>query len=241
MHDLEPAWEPTLEPEIEIPINRLSSRQQRKYHAALQQQHWLEAQVNLRPLVVEDITWVEQEVTEEDQGNFFEEGLEGSEQVATIWEELSEENSGWLGEANEEFEEGPGPSTAANWDINIDEQRLDFRNEEPPKGLEAGKILNPNPTLSNQHAEWRRKFNVQDDTANTPSPNPFCPFTSEIDWQIADWAIQEGLSQSVLDRLLKIPTVSIFHVRYIPIPYRKSRFLQSSVYRSRIPDPFIKR
>ncbi|KAH9915369.1 uncharacterized protein B0H18DRAFT_885983 [Fomitopsis serialis] len=40
------------------------------------------------------------------------------------------------------------------------------------------------------------------------APNPWAPFQSEMDWRFASWAVQEGLSQGSVDRVLEIPGVS---------------------------------
>ncbi|THU99769.1 hypothetical protein K435DRAFT_604199, partial [Dendrothele bispora CBS 962.96] len=38
----------------------------------------------------------------------------------------------------------------------------------------------------------------------------YSPFTSALDWRIARWAVEEGISQKALDRFLKIPKASYF-------------------------------
>jgi hypothetical protein len=40
------------------------------------------------------------------------------------------------------------------------------------------------------------------------APDRFSPFTSEIEWRVSQWAIQDGIGQRSLDRLLSIPGVS---------------------------------
>jgi hypothetical protein len=40
------------------------------------------------------------------------------------------------------------------------------------------------------------------------APDRFFPFASEIEWRVSQWAIQDGIGQRSLDRLLSIPGVS---------------------------------
>ena len=39
--------------------------------------------------------------------------------------------------------------------------------------------------------------------------NAFSPFSSELDWRIAEWAIKEKVGNSAIDRLLEIPGVCV--------------------------------
>ena len=39
-------------------------------------------------------------------------------------------------------------------------------------------------------------------------PNPFAPFSSELDWRVAHWAVKDGPGHNALNRLLEIPGVS---------------------------------
>jgi hypothetical protein len=40
--------------------------------------------------------------------------------------------------------------------------------------------------------------------------NPYAPFTSELDWRVAQWAVKEKVGHSAFDRLLDIPGVCPF-------------------------------
>ncbi|KAH9911408.1 uncharacterized protein B0H18DRAFT_892900 [Fomitopsis serialis] len=55
--------------------------------------------------------------------------------------------------------------------------------------------------------------------------NPWAPFQSEMDWRFASWAVQEGLSQSSVDRVLEIPG---FQER-LGLSYHNSRVLLQRV------------
>ena len=41
--------------------------------------------------------------------------------------------------------------------------------------------------------------------------NPFHPFNSELDWQIAQWKVKEGPGDSAFDWLLEIPEVCVHY------------------------------
>jgi hypothetical protein len=41
-------------------------------------------------------------------------------------------------------------------------------------------------------------------------PNPFAPFSSELDWRVAHWAVKDGPGHNAFNRLLEIPGVSNF-------------------------------
>ena len=111
---------------------------------------------------------------------------------------------------------GPGPQTAANHICQAveggkclhqplildddDDERVTIVNED------AGKVrrkvdppsLQP-PQRSDQHG----------DVSMEPSSN-FYPFNSELDWRVAQWAVQDSPGQNALDHLLSIPGVRLF-------------------------------
>ncbi|KDQ58820.1 hypothetical protein JAAARDRAFT_94675, partial [Jaapia argillacea MUCL 33604] len=86
----------------------------------------------------------------------------------------------------------------------------------------AGKVLQVDKTL---HDKWRRHFGErlekgmdqdgdvamdsdEDSVANGEvEGDVFMPFASELDWRIAQWAIQESPGKGSFDRLLAIPGV----------------------------------
>jgi hypothetical protein len=39
-------------------------------------------------------------------------------------------------------------------------------------------------------------------------PNPFAPFSSELDWRVAQWAVKDGPGHNAFNRFLEIPGVS---------------------------------
>ena len=39
-------------------------------------------------------------------------------------------------------------------------------------------------------------------------PNPFAPFSSELDWRVAHWAVKDGPGHNAFNRFLEIPGVS---------------------------------
>jgi len=46
-------------------------------------------------------------------------------------------------------------------------------------------------------------------TPTTGNSNPYAPFASELDWQIARWAMHNGIGHNSLDCLLGIPRVCL--------------------------------
>lgn len=99
---------------------------------------------------------------------------------------------------------GPGPQTAANrilrhfvFDENEDERFvLNDRN--------SGKIL--------RH-ESPPTYMTLDDDGDTlmgegQESNPFSPFSSELDWRVAQWAVEDEPGHNAFNRLLEIPGVS---------------------------------
>ena len=108
---------------------------------------------------------------------------------------------------------GPGPSTAANQIIQgaTNAQRSVLDDEDirvTVEDKEAGRIYrqDPPPTY----------ISVEDDEdgdivmGNDGEPNPFAPFSSELDWKVAQWAVKDGPGHNAFDRLLAIPGVGNF-------------------------------
>ena len=44
---------------------------------------------------------------------------------------------------------------------------------------------------------------------NTVPNNPYAPFSSEMDWMIAQWAVKDAPGHKAFDRFLEIPGVSL--------------------------------
>ncbi|KAJ7661850.1 hypothetical protein B0H17DRAFT_849402, partial [Mycena rosella] len=64
----------------------------------------------------------------------------------------------------------------------------------------------------NLHAKWKRSFGLVDldgdiQMGGAESPNGFAPFSSELDWRIAEWVIKDDPGHKAFDRLLDIPGV----------------------------------
>ncbi|KAF5361204.1 hypothetical protein D9757_013606 [Collybiopsis confluens] len=86
---------------------------------------------------------------------------------------------------------------------------------------------------SNIHQQWKSIFLEND--ARSPyntkgSENAYYPFTSRLDWEIAEWAVKEKISQKSFNRLLKIPQV---HTK-LGLSYTNSRSMLKLV--DEIPD-----
>ncbi|KAF5347871.1 hypothetical protein D9757_014942 [Collybiopsis confluens] len=63
----------------------------------------------------------------------------------------------------------------------------------------AGAVIGHEPTA---HERWKSIFHPEKKTGQ-----PYLPFGSRLDWEIAQWAIKEKIPQNSFDRLLKIPEV----------------------------------
>lgn len=77
----------------------------------------------------------------------------------------------------------------------------------------AGKIIGQDQKL---YDRWKQifgqgeSFNMDvDGEPGMEKQNPYAPFTSELDWRIARWAVKDNPGHKVFDRLLSIPGVSL--------------------------------
>ena len=114
----------------------------------------------------------------------------------------------------------PGPSTqaaqaAAHTQARFLDDDEDDRVEDV--NMEAGKVIRFSDTL---YEAWAKRFSQDDpedvemasDSSEAMDPpqqssNPFYPFASQIDWQIAHWFVKENPGHGAFDRLLQIPGV----------------------------------
>ena len=112
---------------------------------------------------------------------------------------------------------GPGPQTAAHrlrqtaasYHV-LDDNDGDDREITITK--DAGKVrrkVSP-PTLQFESKDANGDATMQEPNEEPPSRSPFFPFTSELDWKVAQWAIKEDPGQNALDRLLSVPGVRRF-------------------------------
>lgn len=78
----------------------------------------------------------------------------------------------------------------------------------------AGSVLRASEPL---YQRWRREFEgdvpemAEPERTGTVDPT-YAPFASSVDWEVARWAIEEGIGQNALNRLLAIPGVRIIFV-----------------------------
>lgn len=79
----------------------------------------------------------------------------------------------------------------------------------------AGQVIRMDASL---HERWKKTFEENQDleegrlivdSEEEDEPTAFYPFASQLDWQVACWAVQEGIGHGALDRLLAIPGVSL--------------------------------
>ncbi|KAJ3504237.1 hypothetical protein NLJ89_g8041 [Agrocybe chaxingu] len=119
--------------------------------------------------------------------------------------------------------QGPGPQTAANRAKaarfvldDLDDKRV------TDIDLLAGRIVRK-AQPSSQQADKDGDIQMSD-PSNAPDPR-FLPFTSELDWRIAQWAVRDGPGNNAFDRLLAIPGV----VDKLGLSYRNIRALHKKL------------
>ncbi|PPQ97258.1 hypothetical protein CVT26_000650 [Gymnopilus dilepis] len=108
---------------------------------------------------------------------------------------------------------GPGPSTAA-FSLLQGADKAPARNETVftdqaderyivwTEG--AGQILRKVAPPTYMPAEV---LDAQGDVDMNTDRSPFFPFSSELDWRVAQWAVKDGPGQNAFDRLLEVPGV----------------------------------
>ena len=105
-----------------------------------------------------------------------------------------------------------GPS-AHSRSLRVEEEEDDRVTELHPT---AGKVIRIDQTI---HEKWRQQFGLsgEEDEMRTEGTSDedqheadhlFYPFASKLDWEVACWAVQEGIGHKAFDRLLAIPGVS---------------------------------
>lgn len=92
---------------------------------------------------------------------------------------------------------GPGPSSRHGLFEDEDDNRVEVTHPT------AGKVIRMNAML---HERWQKQFDVRENEEE--EQGAFHPFESRLDWEVACWAIEEGIGHGALDRLLAIPGVS---------------------------------
>ncbi|KAK1220794.1 hypothetical protein PQX77_016416, partial [Marasmius sp. AFHP31] len=106
-------------------------------------------------------------------------------------------------------EAGPGPATVqatrglkkmlASIPHSLDLQEDPMHFESHAKG---GKVIRMSQTL---YEKWEERFKEDDDEPGDEAAATYFPFASQLDWQIARWAVKENIGHGTLDRLLAIP------------------------------------
>lgn len=97
-----------------------------------------------------------------------------------------------------EGEAGPGPSTAENRRFRralVDDDDERSYRWHPT----AGQVYRHEPTI---HARWKSLF-----VTGTAAGQDYAPFNSRVDWEMAQWAVKEKISQKSFNRLMNIPQV----------------------------------
>lgn len=118
-------------------------------------------------------------------------------------------------------EPGPGPSTAAKSSTGISSRSTSISIDNMTDTDEriviehstAGKVIRMGKNL---HDKWRLSFGkdkegdaiMEGSSSQADGGNPFAPFSSELDWRVAAWAVKDGIGHKSFDRLLAIPGAS---------------------------------
>ncbi|EGO04725.1 hypothetical protein SERLA73DRAFT_149123 [Serpula lacrymans var. lacrymans S7.3] len=96
----------------------------------------------------------------------------------------------------------------------------------------AGKVIRVDLDAHNKWRESFHQFHQDDNKMDIDLPdNRWAPFSTELDWKFAHWALQEGVGQKSLERLLAIPELS----QRLGLFYQNSRSLLK-IINSKIPE-----
>ncbi len=121
------------------------------------------------------------------------------EQVSFLWQQFLHDTHDPFEETEDTTAEDIDASTE-NW---AGPSTANFVPSDNVIEEECDPLLNAGATLSNAppdlKEEWCRKHQLNE--------NLFSPFKSELDWRVADWVVRDSPSNSLCDRLLKIPGV----------------------------------
>jgi hypothetical protein len=112
-------------------------------------------------------------------------------------------------------EAGPGPSTRERSSRFRQHRFLDDDNDSQyiQEHPTAGHKIRMDKSL---HEKWKAAFSTDadgdvdmdfDHNTSAASANAFTPFASELDWQVAQWAVKDQIGHNSLNRLLSIPGV----------------------------------
>ncbi|EGO30571.1 hypothetical protein SERLADRAFT_404683 [Serpula lacrymans var. lacrymans S7.9] len=111
-------------------------------------------------------------------------------------------------------------------DDDDDDERVVEQNEN------AGKVIRVDLDAHNKWRESFHQFHQDDNKMDIDLPdNRWAPFSTELDWKFAHWALQEGVGQKSLERLLAIPELS----QRLGLFYQNSRSLLK-IINSKIPE-----
>ncbi|PPQ75356.1 hypothetical protein CVT26_015158 [Gymnopilus dilepis] len=125
---------------------------------------------------------------------------------------------------------GPGPATAANilrrgaaaiHRERVFDDRTDQRTVDWVEG--AGRVLRKVTPPS--YIDGDARDEEGDVQMADGGSSPFVPFSSELDWKVAQWAIRDGPGQGAFDRLLEIPGV----VEKLGLSYHNIRALHQKI------------
>lgn len=97
-----------------------------------------------------------------------------------------------------------------------DDSRYIFVNKKHAPVVKVDKLI---------REKWERSFGSVSDALDHSPPNPFLPFSSELEWKIADWFITEDPGHNSFNRFLEIPGV----VEKLGLSYKNVREIHQLV------------
>lgn len=98
---------------------------------------------------------------------------------------------------------GPGPATSLNRSSRRENAGIVLDDDDDTRHTVE------HPTAGRVFPQQDGEGDVSMNDGTTPD-NPYAPFSSEMDWKIAHWAIKDAPGHKAFDRFLEIPGVSLW-------------------------------
>lgn len=185
------------------PIVQLSQRRKRLEEEALKRIEWLEATLDQSAPQTQERNLVVEETETPEEEEFCRLNTAELRDLGKNFRFFNYDDS--MSVSGDDHEEA-GPShlgAKQNLGRQLTDDDAQFDLEELPTALAAGVPITMTESLKE---EWEKRFSPGDSQQLTV--NPFHPFESELEWELANWGIQDSASNKAFDRLLAIPGVS---------------------------------
>ena len=189
------------------PIVQLSQRRKRLEEEALKRIEWLEATLDQSAPQIQERNLVVEETEPPEEEEFC--GLNKAE-LRDLEKNFHffnyDDSMSVSGDEHEEAGSEAGFShlgAKQNLGRQLTDEDAQFDLKELPEALAVGVPITMTKSLKE---EWEKGFSPGDSQQLTV--NPFHPFESELEWELANWGIQDSSSNKAFDRLLAIPGIS---------------------------------